>query len=386
MDVIYLDNNATTHPDPRVVEAVCAAMADVAGNPASGHAEGRRALSAVDLAREQVADVLEVSPSRVLFTAGATESNNIAICGAWRAAREAGSSRRRIIVGATEHPSALEAARSLVAEGADIVELAVTPQGLPDMRALEALIDDTTLLVSLLGANNETGVLTAVRQAADTAHASGALFHSDITQMMGRVPVDVYALGLDLASISGHKFHGPKGVGALFVDTGVPVVGVYLGGGQEKGLRPGTLNVPGIVGLGQACARVDEFIGRSAHVEYLRELLVASIQRGYSPVTVNGDGSPRLPNTANIRLAGVDGDALVASTPSVAFSTGSACSSAAPSPSHVLTAMGLTESEASECVRFSLSVHTTDADVVHACEAILESARRLRGLASEGAA
>ncbi len=222
--------------------------------------------------------------------------------------------------------------------------------------------------------------------AAEITHAGGALFHSDLTQMVGRVPVDVHEFGADLASISGHKFHGPKGAGALFVDTGVHLAGVYRGGGQEKGLRPGTLNVPGIAGLGQACVRVPTFLAQSAHVEHLRDLLVAGIEQGFGQATVNGADAPRLPNTANMRLPGIDGEALVASTPEVAFSTGSACSSATPAPSHVLTAMGLTRAEASESVRFSLSVHTKEVDVVHACDAILASARRVRELTGEGAA
>lgn len=388
--VINLDHNATTTPDPRVVNAVAETMVTAAGNPSSQHALGQAAARVVDVARERVAATFGASPREVLFTSGATEANNLALLGVWAAAHSYGSTstRNTVVVGATEHPAVLEPAWALARmHGATIVEAPVKPDGTLDLEAFADLVTDQTLLVSLMLANNETGVLHPVVRAAEIAHEQGALVHTDATQAPGRIPVDFADLGVDLMSVSSHKMHGPRGVGALLFDAYAQVPGaaslfepLVHGGGQERGLRPGTYNTPGIVGFGVAATLIGERLAQAAELESRRDAFEAALVDRLGDVTVNGAGAPRLPNTTNVRFAGADAEAVLAGTPEVACSTGSACSSGVPHASHVLTAMGLDEAEARECVRFSLSAATSHAELNEAVSLIADTVNHVRSL------
>ena len=381
-DNLYLDSNASTSPLPEVVSAVSEAMEWSWGNPASAHLSGRSALEMVEEARGLVADLVGAGPGRVVFTSGATEANNLALRGLWEASRTTAAERTQIIVGATEHPAVLEVADLLAKTGANIVILPVNSAGVVDLDVLANVVNDRTLLVSVMAANNETGVIAPLETVVELAHEVGAYVHSDATQLVGRLPVSFQGLDLDLLSLSGHKMHGPKGVGALISSRCVPIAPQILGGGHERGLRSGTLNTPGIVGLGVAADLADVTPVARAKVEALRDRLVAALTEAVGYVEINGATAPRLPNTANLRFAGAEAEAVIANMPEVACSSGAACSSAIPRPSHVLLAMGLNYERASECLRFSLSRFTTidviDEAVARTSEAV-QNVRRLTG-------
>jgi cysteine desulfurase len=389
-----LDHNATTAPDPRVVDVVAETMVSASGNPSSQHGLGHLARRVVDLAREQIAAALGASPREVLFTSGATEANNLALLGVWAAADTHGatSTRNTVIVGATEHPAVLEPARALARmHGATVVEAPVHPNGTLDLDVYVDLVTDQTLLVSVMLANNETGVLHPVARAAEIAHAQGALIHTDATQAPGRIPVDLVDLGVDLMSVSGHKMHGPRGVGALLFDAYARVPGgaslfapLIHGGAQERGLRPGTYNTPGIAGFGVAATLVGERLAQSADLAFRRDAFEAALVERIIDVTVNGASAPRLPNTTNVRFVGADAEAVLAGTPEVACSTGSACSSGIPHVSHVLTVMGLEDSAARECVRFSLSAATSHAELDYAVGHVADTVTHVRAFTTAG--
>lgn len=392
--IVNLDHNSTTTPDLRVVDVVAATMVTAAGNPSSQHALGQAAARVVGVAREQIASALGVSAREVLFTSGATEANNLALLGVWTAAHtnNATSTRDTVIVGSTEHPAVLEPARALARMyGATIVEAPVHADGTLDLDAFADLVTDQTLLVSFMLANNETGVLHPVARAAEIAHEQGALLHTDATQAPGRIPVDFADLGVDLMSVSGHKMYGPRGVGALLFDAYARVPdGASLleplvhGGGQERGLRPGTYNTPGIAGFGVAATLVGERLAQAAGLESHRDALEAALVDRIGDVTVNGAGARRLPNTTNVRFAGADAEAVLAGTPEVACSTGSACSSGVPHASHVLTAMGLEDAVARECVRFSLSATSSHAELDYAVGVIADTVAHVRAFTTTG--
>lgn len=373
MEVIYLDNNATTMPAPEVLAAMSEAL--LLGNPASQHAAGRRADGAVEAARALVAGATGCRPGQVTFTSGSTESINLAILGAWRHHVRQGQarSRFRIAVGATEHPAVLEAAHELTREGAEVVELPVLADGRIDVDAARALIDGRVFMVSVMAANNETGVINPVADIATIAHRRGAHVHTDATQAMGRIVVDMTAWDVDLMSISGHKFHGPRGVGALLHTRAVPLEPLMYGGGQERGLRPGTHNAPGIVGLGAAAAFVPNLLASAEGIARLRDLLFELLCDGLPNVSRNGSADCVLGNTLNVRFAGADNEAVLSGLRTVMCSTGSACASGKPEPSHVLTAMGLSKAEAEESIRFSLSNATTEEDVRSAAAEVVDS-------------
>lgn len=391
--LINLDHNATTAPDPRVVDVVAATMVSATGNPSSQHGLGQAARRVVDLAREQIAAALGASPREVLFTSGATEANNLALLGVWAAADTHGatSTRNAVIVGATEHPAVLEPARALARmHGATVVEAPVHPDGTLDLDVFADLVTHQTLLVSLMLANNETGVLHPVARAAEIAHEQGALVHTDATQGPGRIPVDLADLGVDLMSVSGHKMHGPRGVGALVFDSYARVPGgasllepLMHGGAQERGLRPGTYNTAGIAGFGVAATLVGERLAQSADLASRRDAFEAALVDRIG-VTVNGTGAPRLPNTTNVRFVGADAEAVLAGTPEVACSTGSACSSGISHASHVLTAMGLEDLAARECVRFSLSTASSHAELHYAVGLIADTVTHVRTFTTAG--
>jgi cysteine desulfurase len=369
---VYLDNNATTPLDPRVRAAMVEAM-DCTGNPSSAHAAGARNRAAVEAARARVAGLLNAAPGDVVFTSGATESNNLVLEGL---ARGAGG-RRRIVSCVTEHASVLRPLERLGRQGFDVTLVPVLPDGLPDLDALARALDGDALLVSVMAVNNETGVLAPLGEVAALAHAHGALVHTDATQLVAWGGLDTARVPVDLASLSGHKFHGPGGVGALFVRPSArPFLRPLLeGGGQEGGLRSGSLNTVGIVGLGVA-AELAAAEGASAApaVAARRDRLWALLAQ--AGAELNGSPVHRAPGTLNVTFPGVD-PALLACA-GVIFSGRSACSSAAASPSHVLIAMGLDTARAAAAVRLSLSRLTTDTDVDRAGTALRDAATFLR--------
>jgi cysteine desulfurase len=379
---IYLDYNATTPLDEQVLADMLPWMSDCFWNAASAHSLGRIAAKATDSAREALADLVNVRPSELVFTSGATESDNAALKGAYAAAPP---NRRRVIVGATEHKAVLDAAKWLTEQGAEVIVASVDRTGIIDEDAFRELLDGSVALVSVMIANNETGVLAPIGRLAEATHEAGAVFHTDATQIVGRLPVDFHELKVDLASFSGHKMYGPKGVGALYVSRRTQLVPLIHGGGQERGFRSGTLNVPGIVGFGSAA----ELAMKVSPGELEREArLAANLVRRLSdqlPGVEHVSASvPKLPNTACIRFRGADGEAVMANAPEVAISSGSACASMVPAPSHVLLAMGLQHEEVLECLRFSVGRPTDEAEIEEAVQHIVRAVRRVRDLEIDG--
>ena len=381
MREVYLDYNASAPLDSRVAEAMVPMLTGSVGNASSVHRFGRRQAAAADDAREHVAALVGGRASGVVFTSGATEANNLALRGAVGAG---GEGRRRMLVSAVEHASVARTARWLSDRGLvklDVIE--VTEGGFVEPDAVADLVGDDVVLVSVMAANSETGVLNPVGEIAERVRAAGALFHCDATQMAGRLPFDMEALGTDLVSVSAHKICGPGGVGAL-VGTrhSLRQLDALLhGGGHERGLRSGSLNVAGIVGLGAAArVAVEERVPESARVEARRDRLVTELGARLAGVHQNGDTMRRLPNTASVRFEGADAEAVTTNMDPVAVSTGSACSSGAIEPSEVLLAMGLSREAAFESVRFSLGRFTTSSDVDSAVESAVAAVERVRAM------
>ena len=381
MTEVYLDYNASAPLDPRVFEAMAPVLSGEVGNASSVHRFGRRQAAAVDDAREQVSALVGGRPGGVVFTAGATEANNLALRGAVEAASEG---RQRMLVSAVEHASVGRTARWLADCGLvklDVIE--VTAGGFVAPDTVERLLGPDVVLVSVMAANSETGVLNPVGEIAERVRTAGAMFHCDATQMVGRLPFNMETLGADLVSVSGHKICGPGGVGALIGTRHALALlaPVIHGGGHERGLRSGSLNVAGIVGLGTA-ARIatDERESESAKVRVLRDRLVAELGARLAGVHQNGDASRRLPNTANIRFDGADAEAIMSNMDPVAVSTGSACSAGSIEPSEVLVAMGLSHEAAFESVRFSLGRFTTTEEIDTAIENAVAAVERVRAL------
>lgn len=365
---IYLDNQATTPCDPRVVDAMVPFFTRYFGNAHSTeHAFGHDASSAVETARGQVASLIGADPREVVFVSGATEANNLAIKGAVRHLAAAQPDIRRVITVATEHKCVLESVRSLADEGFESVVLPVGPDGRLTPDVLAEALATPTLLVSIMGANNETGVLQDLKTFAPMVRAAGALLHTDLAQLAGKLPVSVRELDCDLASISAHKMYGPKGIGALFVRRRprVRLAPLFSGGGQERAMRSGTLPVPLIVGFGCACAIAMQEMGTEAErAGCLRERFWETLDKSVPGLTRNGSVEHSLPGALNLRLprphTALD---LIRRTPGVAVSTGSACSSAEIVPSYVLTAMGLDADAASRSLRLSIGRYTSTADI-----------------------
>ena len=363
---VYLDNQATTPCDPRVVAAMLPWFTERFGNPHSAeHAMGQEAEQAIEHARAQIAALIGADPREVVLTSGATEANNIAIKGA---ARFYGAGpRRRVITAATEHKCVLESVRDLAAEGFEPVILPVRPDGLLDPAVLTDALTVPTLLVSIMAVNNETGVIQDLPTLAALARDAGALFHTDAAQAAGKIPIDV--TGIDLLSLSGHKLYGPKGVGALYVRRRprVRLSPLFSGGGQERGLRAGTLPTPLVVGFGEACRlALLEMTEEAARLTSLRDRLLAGLR---VPATLNGDVVHRVPGNLNLTLPWCALDVL-RTQPDLCVSTGSACSSAAIEPSTVLTAMGLAPEQAARTLRVGLGRFTSAADVDFAADAL----------------
>ncbi len=377
---IYLDHNATTPVDPRVLEAMLPWFTEEYGNAASRqHAYGWRAASAVETAREQVAALIGAAGKEIIWTSGATESNNLAIKGV--AGMYAGRGRH-IVTCATEHAAVLDPCRRLEGEGFDLTVLDVDPAGRVDPETVADAIADETILVSIMAANNETGTLQPIAEIGRVTRDRGVLLHCDATQAVGKVPVDVEAMGADLLSLSAHKIYGPKGVGALYVRRRSPRVRLACqidGGGHERGLRSGTLNVPGIVGLGAAAEiRAAEMAAESARLEALRDRLHDTLAGKLEGVHLNGHPTERLPNTANLSFAHVEGEALLMKLTGLAVSTGSACASGTKEASHVLRAMGVAPELAASAVRFSLGRQTTPEQIDDAAGQVVGAVEALR--------
>ncbi|MFF4320710.1 cysteine desulfurase family protein [Streptomyces sp. NPDC001568] len=376
-DVVYLDYNATAPLRPEALEATLDALQSV-GNASSMHHPGREAAARVDAARRHLADLLNCTPGEIIFTSGATEANNLAL--------RTGYARGGLLVTtAAEHLAVIETARAITAEHADsLVVLPVDKDGIVDLDPLgAALRDGPVALVSLMLANNETGVLTDLAPVCKAAHAAGALVHTDATQYVGRLPMDLRELDVDLLSLSAHKFGGPQGIGALFVRRGTPLPHrpLLVGGGHERGWRAGTLNVAGITGLGAAARAARQQLSREAErVAALRDVLEAALTTEVADCRINGARARRLPGVTSITFPGLPADAVLAAMPHVAASDGSACSSGAPSPSHVLLAMGHSRDDADSTVRFSLGYATTDRDIERAATAAVDAVRHVRSV------
>jgi cysteine desulfurase len=376
---IYLDNNATTPLDPRVLEAMMPYLTEVFGNAASrNHPFGWAAEEGVDYAREQISKLINCDPKEIIFTSGATEGDNLGIKGIFEMYSQRGN---HIITATTEHKAVLDTCKHIEKLGGKVTYLPVNEQGLISLAELEAAMTPQTILVTIMYGNNETGTIQPIQEIAKIAHKHGALFMTDGTQAVGKIPVDVLADGIDLMAFTAHKMYGPKGVGALYVRRKNPRVKVTAqmdGGGHERGMRSGTLNVPGIVGFGKACelARL-EMVADTERLSKLRDQLEAellTLEESY----VNGSREHRLPHVTNISFKYVEGEGLMMGVKDLAVSSGSACTSASLEPSYVLKALGLSDDLAHSSLRFGLSRFTTDEQIAYAINHVKEAVTKLR--------
>ena len=379
---IYMDNHATTPVDPRVLEAMMPYLTNVFGNSASrNHQFGWAAEEAVEKSREQIAKLIGATAKEIIFTSGATESNNLAIKGVAEMYREKGN---HIITAATEHKAVLDTCKRLEKYGYKVTYLPVQKDGLVNLDELKAAMTDKTILVTIMFANNEIGVLQPIEQIGKLCRERGILFHTDATQAVGKVPVNVNAQNIDIMSLSGHKMYGPKGVGALYVRRKNPRVQLQAlidGGGHERGMRSGTLNVPGIVGLGKACELCgEEMANESKRLTAMRERLRQTIEKNLDEVYVNGNYQHRLPGNLNMSFLYVEGESLLMGINDIAVSSGSACTSATLEPSYVLKALGLGDDLAHSSIRFGLGRFNTDAEVDYVAAKIVDVVKKLREL------
>jgi cysteine desulfurase len=360
---IYLDHNATSPSAPGVVEAVARAMREDFANPSSIHAFGQRAKAAVDQARAEVAALIEADPAELVFTSGGTEADNLAIRGALESLASTG--RRRLITTGIEHEAVLNTAKAMAARGFDVVTVPAGRDGIVAPQAIAAHLTGDTALVSVMLANNEVGTIQPVADIAAACRASGALIHTDAVQAVGKIPVSVRGLGVDLLSLSAHKFGGPKGTGALWIRRGVRLLSQATGGRQERNRRGGTENVPGIAGTGLAARLAREALPAAERVAQARDRLEAGILAEVPGTVVNGARDRRVPNTTNISFDGIEAESLLIALDleGIAVSTGSACSSGTLEPSHVLKAMGLPQAFARNSLRFSLGASTTEEEI-----------------------
>lgn len=380
---IYLDNHATTPMDARVLEAMLPYFTEKFGNAASkSHAFGWEAEAAVDTAREQVAKLLgAASPREIVFTSGATESDNLAIKGVAHSYRDKGD---HIVTCVTEHKAVIDSCKVLEKQGFQVAYLPVKTDGLIDLTKLTSALSDKTILISIMAANNEIGTFQPVKEIGALAKERNIIFHTDATQAVGKVPLHVDELGIDLLSLTAHKMYGPKGIGALYVRSSKPRVKLTPGidgGGHERGMRSGTLNVPGIVGLGKACEIAQkEMSTESERIVALRERLKNGILSRLDDVHINGDAALRLPGNMNMSFSYIDGESLMMGLKEIAVSTGSACTSASLEPSYVLKAIGLEDALAHASIRFGLGRFNTIEEVDYTIERVVEEVRRLREL------
>ena len=379
---VYMDNHATTPVDPRVLEEMLPYFGEKFGNAASrNHQYGWVAEEAVEQARERIAKLVGAATKEIIFTSGATESDNLAIKGVAEMYREKGN---HIITAVTEHKAVLDTCKHLEKGGFRATYLPVQKDGLIDLDDLKRAMDDKTILVTIMAANNEIGVLQPIEEIGKLCHEKGVLFHSDATQAVGKIPINVQKQNIDIMSISAHKMYGPKGVGALYVRRKNPRVqlsAILDGGGHERGMRSGTLNVPGIAGLGKACEICGQEMGEeSARLTGLRDRLHDKILAGLDEVFVNGSWEHRLPGNLNISFAYVEGESLLMGINDIAVSSGSACTSATLEPSYVLKALGTGDELAHSSIRFGLGRFNTQGEVDYVAERVIETVKRLREL------
>ncbi|NNF36364.1 MAG: IscS subfamily cysteine desulfurase [Saprospiraceae bacterium] len=381
--LIYLDNNSTTPTDPRVVEAMVPYFYEIPGNAASrNHPFGWKAEEAVDYARDQIADLISVDSKEIIFTSGATESDNLAIKGVFEMYSRKGN---HIITAKTEHKAVLDACKKVEKMGGEVTYLDVQRDGLVDLQALEDAITDKTILVSIMWANNETGVIQPMKEIGDICAKHGVLFMSDATQAVGKIPVNPKEVGVHLMAFTGHKMYGPKGVGALFVNRKSPRVKVTAqmdGGGHERGMRSGTLNVPGIVGLGKAAEIAKKEMAQDAErLSKLRDKLEHTLVEKLEEAYVNGNTEHRMPHVTNISFKHVEGEGLMMTfNQNIAVSSGSACTSASLEPSYVLIALGLGDDLAHSSIRFSLGRFTTEEEIDYTIDALVKGVNHMRDL------
>jgi len=379
---IYLDNHATTPVDPRVLDAMLPYFTQVFGNAASrNHSFGWEAEEAVEKARKQIADLVGASAKEIIFTSGATESNNLAIKGAAQMYAEKGN---HIITAASEHKAVLDTCKHLEKEGCRVTYLPLKGDGLIDTDMLKEAITDKTILVSIMYANNEIGVVQPIQEIGRICKERGVLFHSDAVQAVGKIPVNVIKDNVDLLSLSGHKIYGPKGVGALYVRRKSPRVQLTAqmdGGGHERGMRSGTLNVTGIVGLGEACAIAKrEMAEETVKLQKMRDYLKDRLTTELDEVYINGSWEHRLPHNLNISFAYVEGESLLMGINDIAVSSGSACTSATLEPSYVLKALGMGDDLAHSSIRFGVGRFNTQEEVEYTADRVIEVVRKLREL------
>lgn len=379
---IYMDNHATTPVDPRVVEAMLPYFTNQFGNAASrNHSFGWEAEKGVENAREQIAKLINATPREIIFTSGATESDNLALKGVAEMYREKGN---HIITMVIEHKAVLDPCKRLEKYGYQVTYLPVSKEGLVDLDELRAAITDKTILISIMYANNEIGVLQPIEEIGKIAKEHKVLFHTDATQAVGKIPFDTQKMNVDLASLSAHKMYGPKGVGALYVrrrNPRVQLAPIFDGGGHERGMRSGTLNVPSIVGFGKACEIASqEMADESVRLRGLRDRLKEKIFSQLDEVYVNGSWEQRLPHNLNVSFAFVEGESLLMGISDVAVSSGSACTSATLEPSYVLKALGVGEDLAHTSIRFGLGRFNTEEEVDYVAERLVETVTRLREL------
>jgi cysteine desulfurase len=378
MRYVYLDHSATTPVRPEVIEAMLPYLADYAGNASSLHKAGQRAKKALEDARDIVARALAADPKEIYFTSGGTESDNQAIIGVARAKAQRG---RHLVTSTIEHHAVLNVCHWLESQGYSVSYVRVDEQGLIALQALEASLRPDTTLISVMLANNEVGAIEPLADIVRLAHARGILVHTDAVQAVGKMPVRVDELGVDLLSLTAHKFCGPKGVGVLYVRRGTPIEPLLYGGHQERALRPGTQNIPGIVGLAAALRlATEELPTEAARLGALRDRLQQGILAQIPDVRINGHPTTRLPNILNLSFVGVEGESLLLALDikGIAVSTGSACTAGSTDPSHVLQALGLPPARANSSLRFSLGHSSTVEDIDYALQALVEVVGRLR--------
>jgi cysteine desulfurase len=377
---IYLDYNSTTPVDRAVLEAMLPYFADSFGNASSIHSAGQRGRAAVDAARESVAALIGAKPAEIVFTSGGTEADNLALFGSVAASNQ---TRKHIITTAIEHHAVLNAAQALEKQGVEVTFVPVGASGIVDPEDIRRALRPESILISVMHANNEIGTIQPIEEIGRIAAEADVYFHSDAVQSAGKLPLDVNRLGVDFLSLSAHKIYGPKGVGALYVRAGTPLEPQFYGGHHERDQRPGTENVPGIVGLGNAAELANENLtGDVLQLAILRDRLERALVGSLPSVRINGDAKWRIPNTTNLAFAGASGESLVIALDlqGVACSTGAACSSGAVEPSHVLLAIGLSPDDARSSLRFSLGRTTTSDEIESAIEIIPAAVERLRAL------
>ncbi|MFH1406558.1 MAG: cysteine desulfurase NifS [Candidatus Omnitrophota bacterium] len=381
MKKIYFDNNATTKTSPKVLEAMKPYFCDIYGNASSVHASGREAKAAMEAAREKTATLIGAEdPKEIIFTSGGTESNNMAIKGAAWTNKEKGN---HIITSSIEHLAVLGPCDSLKAQGFEITKVPVDKYGIVSLEALKKAITPKTILVTIMFANNEVGTIEPIKEIAEICKQNGILFHTDAVQAAGKIPVNAGALGVDMLSVSAHKFHGPKGIGALYLRKRTKITPLTQGGHHERNLRPGTENIPAIVGMGAACELIGQNLeNKKEYLTKLRDTLYNRIAQSIDYISLNGHPQLRLPNTVNIGFEFLEGESIVLNLDleGIAVSTGSACTSGTLEPSHVLSAMAVAPEKIQGSVRFSLSEENTTEDIDYVVKILPPIVKRLRAM------